>query len=77
MEEKVRITNPSMGSNDLGTERSEEVGMHVSAGTNTQLHLAALSGNKAKKNKNINDDEKVVKNTNGKSEFLEASETDE
>lgn len=77
MEEKVRITNPSMGSNDLGTERSEEVGMHVSAGTNTQLHLAALSGNKPKKGRNINDDEKVVKKTNGKSEFLEANETDE
>ena len=76
MAEKERITNPSMGSNELGTETHEEVITGVSAGTNTQLHLAALSGNKHKKNY-INDDEKVVKNANGESEFLEAKETDE
>lgn len=75
MAEKESITNPSMGSNDLGEETNEEIRTGVSAGTDTQLHLAALSGNKPKKD-NINDDEKVVKNANGKLEFLEAKETD-
>ncbi len=77
MPEKERITNPSMGSNELGTETNEKVSTGVSAGTDTQLHLTAAGGKKHKKNKNINDDEKVVKNANGESEFLEADETDE
>ncbi len=77
MPEKERITSPSMGSNELGNETIEEASTGVSAGTDTQLHLAALSGKKHKKNKNINDDEEVVKNKSGKSEFLKSDETDE
>ena len=78
MEDKEYITQPSLGSNELGTETSDthpESG--VSAGTDTQLHLTASGGKKHKKNKNINDDEKVVKNKNGEKKFLRSDETDE
>ena len=77
MAEKERITSPSMGSNELGSETNEEVSTGVSSGTDTQLHLAALSTQKGEKDKNINDDEKVVKNTDCESEFLEVDEIDE
>jgi len=80
MAEKEKITSPTMGSNELGTETNEENPSGVSAGTDTQLHLAALSTeNKTdnKKEKQLNDDEIVIDNTEGKSEFLEANETDE
>lgn len=78
MADRVQITQPSMGSNELGTETDDthpESG--ISAGSDTQLHLAAKGGNKHKKNKNINDDEKVVKKSNGENEFLQADETEE
>lgn len=75
MADTERVTQPSQGSNELGTETNDTHLANVSAGTDTQLHLAAKSGNKH--NKNINDDEKVVKNQNGEEEFLEADETDE
>jgi hypothetical protein len=77
MADREQITQPSMGSNDLGTETNDthpESG--VSAGSDTQLHLAA-KGKKHKKNKNINDDEKVLKQSNGENKFLRADETDE
>lgn len=90
MAESERITNPSMGSNDLGSETPEERGSGISGGTDTLLHMAALSAQKKKeedeKNQmnissnnvnNINDDEKVVKNVNGENEFLANGETDE
>ena len=77
MSEKERITSPSMGSNELGRTTSEEIHTGVSAGTDTQLHIAALDAEKHKKDKNVNDDEKVVKNTDGNSKFLESDETDE
>ncbi len=81
MAEKEIITNPTMGSNELGTETNEDVPTGVSAGTDTQLHMAALSTEKnAKKEenkKNINDDEIVIRNAEGESKFLEANETDE
>lgn len=80
MAEKERITSPSMGSNELGRDKAEEATTGVSAGTDTQLHLAALDAQKHKKDEkdtSINDDEKVVENSNGKSEFLNEKETDE
>ena len=70
-----RITQPSQGSNDVGSETSDTHVAGVSSGTDTQLHLAAKSGNKHKKN--INDDEKVVKNPDGEEEFLKSDESDE
>lgn len=75
MADKERITQPSLGSNELGAETQEthpESG--ISVGTDTQLHLAALTG---KKNKDINDDEKVVKNQDNENKFLQSDETDE
>jgi hypothetical protein len=74
MAEKERITNPSMGSNELGAETNEEVSTGISAGTDTQLKLAALSGRKRKKDKNTNDDE--VSETS-ESESLSSDDTDE
>lgn len=78
MAERERITNPSMGSNELGTETSEEIHTGASAGSDTQLHMTALAGNKhKKKQKNINDDELVVKNSTTKEGFLQSDKTDE
>ncbi len=83
MDETERITDPSMGSNELGSETREEVHTGVSAGTDTQLFLAAAGGKKHKKN-NANDDKKTKdRNTNEKpiedddAGFLKADETDE
>lgn len=75
MTDTERITQPSMGSNDVGSETNNTDLTGVSSGTDTQLHLAAKSGNKHKKN--VNDDEKVVKNPNGEEEFLTSDETEE
>jgi hypothetical protein len=85
MAEKENITSPSMGSNPLGEEiRADDKGMP--AGTDTQTKLAALStdnsdtekdsGNRIKSRSGENDfDEHEV--VDGRSEFLEANETDE
>ncbi|MDQ6902542.1 MAG: hypothetical protein M3139_05950 [Bacteroidota bacterium] len=76
MADREQITQPSLGSNELGTETNDtHLTSGVSAGSDTQLHMAAKSGKKHKKN--INDDEDVVKNENGEEDFLEADETDE
>ena len=67
-----------MGSNELGTETREEASTGVPAGTDTQTHLAALSGKKGSKKKDENsNDEMAAKNTDCTSEFLEVDETDE
>ncbi|MGZ4049658.1 MAG: hypothetical protein ACXVNN_09860 [Bacteroidia bacterium] len=78
MADREQITQPSMGSNELGTETNDtHLESGVSAGSDTQLHLAAKGGNKRKKNKGVNDDEKVIKKSNGENEFLQANDTDE
>ena len=74
MAEKERITNPSMGSNELGAETNEELSTGISAGTDTQLKLAALSGKKHKKDKNSSEGEASESN---QSEFLSSDDTDE
>lgn len=48
MAEKDRISNPSMGSEDLGEEETETRSSGISSGTDTQTHLAALSAQKKK-----------------------------
>ncbi len=53
MPEKERITNPTMGSNEVGTETREPASTGVSAGTNTQLEKTALGGKKHKKHKGV------------------------
>ena len=75
MAETERTTQPSQGSNDVGAETNDTRLTGVSSGTDTQLHLAAKSGNKHRKN--VNDDEEVVKNQDGEVEFLTSDETDE
>ena len=76
MADREQITQPSLGSNELGTETNDtHLTSGVSAGSDTQLHLAAKSGKKHKKN--TNDDEQVAKNEHSKEDFLNADETDE
>ena len=48
MPEKERIVNPSMGSNEVGSETKEQAPTGVSAGTDTQTQIAALGGKKHK-----------------------------
>lgn len=75
MAEKEQITQPSLGSNELGTETNDtHLESGISAGTDTQLHLAAKSGNKHKKNNSEADDLQKEKN---KEEFEELNNTDE
>ncbi|MDQ6845548.1 MAG: hypothetical protein M3Z92_14570 [Bacteroidota bacterium] len=77
MADKEKISQPSQGSNELGADTNDtHLGSHISAGSNTQLHIAA-KGKKKNKNKNkVNDDELTVKNNDSEG-FLKADETDE
>lgn len=78
MADKERITNPSMGSNELGTETNEERETGgLSSGTDTQLHLTALGGKKHKKENKIDDHTKEQNTENQEPDFLEVDETDE
>ncbi|HEV2831061.1 MAG TPA: hypothetical protein VGW31_03710 [Hanamia sp.] len=76
MSEKERITQPTMGSNDLGSETPENASSGLPSGTDTQTRLAALSTDK-KPGNHINDDEKVLKNREGETEFEEEEEEPE
>jgi len=76
MADREQITQPSLGSIELGTEKDDSPLTGASAGSDTQLHLAANS-KRHRKNKNINDDEKVVKNSYSENKFLQSDETDE
>jgi hypothetical protein len=75
MPDTERITNPSMGSNELGTETNEprQTG-GLSAGTDTQLNLTAAGNKKNKKEKQI---EKSRKEIDNRAESFEGDETDE
>jgi len=75
MADREQITQPSLGSIELGTEKDDTPLTGASAGSDTQLHLAANS--KRHRKKNINDDEKVVKNSYSENKFLQSDETDE
>jgi hypothetical protein len=78
MAERERITDPSMGSNELGRETSEEIHTGVSAGSDTQLHITALAGKKhKKKHKNANEDESGTKDNTTEKGFLQSDKTDE
>ena len=78
MADTKKISQPTEGSEDLGTETSDRRSTgRPSAGTDTQLHLAAKSGKKNKNSNNVNDDEKVVRNSGGDQSFLTSNETDE
>ena len=75
MPDTERITNPSMGSNELGTETNEprQTG-GLSAGTDTQLNLTAAGPKKSKKQKKIDEDKRVI---DKQVDFFEVDETDE
>ena len=76
MPDTERITNPSMGSNELGTETNEprQTG-GLSAGTNTQLELTAAGGHKrGKKQKKIDEEKREI---DKQVDFFEVDETDE
>jgi len=76
--ENKEITQPSMGSNELGSESSDtNLTAKILAGTDTQLHIAAKGGKRHKKNKNINDDGKDKGTPETNDEFLKLGETDE
>lgn len=53
MPDKERITNPSMGSNEPGSEIQEDL-PGVYAGSDTQLEITALGGKKHKNKKGGN-----------------------
>lgn len=75
MAEKERITNPSMGSNQLGEETTENESAGVSAGTDTQLELTAAGGKKHHKTQEtVEEDLRKEKN---KAEFLAKNKVDE
>ena len=76
MADTKRISQPTEGSEDLGLETNDERSTgRPSAGSDTQLHLAAKGGKKKKTD--INDDERVLKNSPGKQAFSTSDETDE
>ncbi len=77
MDETERITDPSMGSNELGTETREEVPTGVSAGTDTQLFLTAAGGKKHKNKTNDDKQTEKKRSAENENEFLEVNETDE
>lgn len=67
MPAKERITDPSSGSNELGSETKEDrVTGGLSAGTNTQLQLTALGGKKHKGHKKDSDNPSQKNMTNKK-----------
>lgn len=83
MAEKDRISQPTQGSEKPGTETTETHSRGISAGTDTQTQLAAASAqqkkekDQQKKKAGINDDEKVIRNSDGTSTFPDRTQTDE
>ena len=83
MAEKDRISQPTQGSEKLGTETNETHSRGISTGTDTQTKIAAISAERKKEKDRlkgkagINDDEKVVRNSEGTSTFPDNTQTDE
>ncbi len=73
MAEKEKITNPSMGSNELGEETNEIESAGVSAGSDAQLMITALGGKKHKRKLAPDDEKEKEKN---KDEFLARNKSD-
>ena len=48
MPEKDRISNPSMGSEELGNEEPETRGSGISSGSDIQTQMAAISAQRKK-----------------------------
>ena len=75
MAEKERITDPTSGSNEVGNETEKIRGTGISAGTDTQTEMAALSAQRKKEKMNVDKSEKRTEKKDSK--FPEANETDE
>jgi hypothetical protein len=73
MAEKEKITNPSMGSNELGEETDVIESAGVSAGPDTQLMITALGGKKHRRNLDPDDEKEKEKS---KAEFLARNKID-
>ena len=74
MADREQITQPSLGSNELGTETNDtHLESGISAGSDTQLHLAAKSGNKHNNNNDADD----LRKEKNKEEFLKLNDPDE
>ena len=68
MQDEERITDPSMGSNELGSEIQEDL-PGIYAGSDTQLEITALGGKKHK-HKNKKEVNANIENNKGKKENL-------
>jgi len=78
MADREQITQPSFGSNELGTETNDtHLESGVSAGTDTQLHLAAKSRKKNRKNEKNSENKQNEKSRVGEYAFPRAEDTDE
>jgi hypothetical protein len=78
MADREQITQPSLGSNELGTETNDtHLESGVSAGTDTQLHLAAKGRKKNKKNEKSSEKDNNNKSRIGEYAFPRAEDTDE
>lgn len=72
MPEKDRISNPSMGSEELGNEEPETRGSGISAGTDTQTQMAAISAQRKKEK-----DQAILKAKNESEEKGKINEQEE
>ncbi|MEO7315110.1 MAG: hypothetical protein ABIW47_07995 [Ginsengibacter sp.] len=71
MPENDRISNPSMGSEELGNEESETRSSGISAGTDTQTRMAAISAQRKKEK-----DQAILKAKNESEETGRINEQD-
>ena len=73
MPDTEQISQPSLGSNELGTNTNDtHIGNKVSSGTDTQLHLAAKGG----KSKHLSKEQILKDNLKGV-DFAKQEDTDE
>jgi hypothetical protein len=70
MQDEERITDPSMGSNTLGSEVQEDL-PGVYAGSDTQLEITALGGKKHKHKKEVDANTETNKGNKENSESAE------
>jgi len=74
MEDKVKISQPSSGSNDVGRDTTDAKGTHeLLTGTDTQMHLAAKNKGKDPANQHKKEQASAKK----EKDFPEAGQTDE
>lgn len=78
MADREKITQPSLGSNELGSETNDRHPTGVSAGSDIQQQIAAKGGKKNRARQMTNDATKAVRRHPGPGNtFSEPGETDE